>query len=208
MDGLLVDSEPLWFLVESEVFERLGGGRPWTQAEARSLVGNALTTSAARMVEIAGADVDPGVVAAWFVDGMADHLGRHTPFKPGARRLLADLAAHEVPTALVSSSYRRLVDVVLAQLEHAPSVSVAGDEVARGKPDPEPYQRALAQLGVPARAAVVIEDSPTGAGAGAAAGCPVVVVPDLAALPAQHPWTVVDTLEDVDLALLDGLVTR
>lgn len=209
MDGLLVDSEPLWFGVEAAVFRRLGATREWTHAEARSLVGNALITSATQMVHLAGADVSPAVVAEWFVEGMAETLADGAPFKPGALRLLEDLAAHDVPTALVSSSYRRLVDVVLAQLSHqAPAVSVAGDEVSRGKPHPEPYERALTLLGATAPRAVVLEDSPTGASAGAAAGCAVVVVPDLAPLPPDHPWTVVDSLERVDVALLESLTTR
>lgn len=209
MDGLLVDSEPLWFTVEAEVFRRLGASRDWTHAEARSLVGNALTTSAAQMVHLAGADVSPSVVAEWFVDGMAATLAGGVPFKPGARQLLGDLAAHGVPTALVSSSYRRLVDVVLAQLcDQAPAVSVAGDEVERGKPHPEPYERALTLLGASASHVVVLEDSPTGATAGTAAGCAVVVVPDLAPLPPEHPWTVVDSLDRVDVALLESLTTR
>ena len=209
MDGLLVDSEPLWFGVEAAVFRRLGATREWTHAEARSLVGNTLTTSAAQMISIVGADVEPSVVAEWFVDGMGQTLAAGAPFKPGARRLLADLGAHGVPTALVSSSYRRLVDVVLAQLAaQAPAVSVAGDEVSRGKPHPEPYERALALLGASADRAVVLEDSPTGATAGDAAGCAVVVVPDLAPLPPAHPWTVVDSLERVDIGLLERLATR
>lgn len=209
MDGLLVDSEPLWFGVEAAVFRRLGASREWTHAEARSLVGNALTTSATQMVHLAGANVSPSVVAEWFVDGMAESLADGTPFKPGALRLLGDLAAHRVPTALVSSSYRRLVDVVLAQLSgRAPAVSVAGDEVSHGKPHPEPYERALHLLGASAEHAVVLEDSPTGATSGRAAGCAVVVVPDLAVLPPAHPWTVVDSLERIDVAFLENLTTR
>jgi HAD superfamily hydrolase (TIGR01509 family) len=207
MDGLLVDSEPLWFDVESAVFARLGAGRAWTHAEARSLVGNALEVSAARMCELAGVEVAPSVVAGWFVDAMRERLEAQVPFKPGARELLADLNRSEVPCALVSSSYRTLVDTVVRRLpERTFRSTVAGDEVTRGKPHPEPYRRALDLLGVRAERAIVLEDSPTGATAGSAAGCTVVVVPDLAPLPEQHDWHVVASLTELDVAELRRLL--
>jgi beta-phosphoglucomutase-like phosphatase (HAD superfamily) len=123
--------------------------------------------------------------------------------------LLDELGRHGVPTALVSSSYRRLVDTVMSQLPSgAMTTSVAGDEVAHPKPHPAPYLRALDLLAVPAEATVVLEDSPTGARAGQAAGCTVVVVPDLAALPADHGWQVVDGLAALDVARLTSLLGR
>lgn len=208
MDGLLIDSEPVWFEVEGEVFTRLGATRAWTHDDARDLRGNTLAASAAQMVRRGAGTVDAATAAGWLVDGMAAHLRSHTPFKPGARDLLAALARQSVPTALVSSSYRRLVDTVLDALPPATfTVSVAGDEVTRGKPHPEPYQRALDALGVPAQAAVVLEDSSPGARAGAAAGCAVVVVPDLAVLPDEHSWHVGHSLGELSVATLASLVS-
>jgi HAD superfamily hydrolase (TIGR01509 family) len=208
MDGLLVDSEPVWFEVERDVFARLGADRAWTPADAHAMVGTALAAAAEHMRVTAGATTDPAAVVRWFVEGMHDRLSAGVPWKPGATRLLADLAEQGVPTALVSSSYRRLVDVVLAQLPPETfRTSVAGDEVARGKPHPDPYLVALDRLTVQPRNVVVLEDSPTGATAGAAAGCTVVVVPDLAPLPPRHPWHVVDSLEALDPAVLLGLLS-
>lgn len=203
MDGLLVDSEPAWFDVEREVFARLGTSREWSPDDAHAMVGVALPVSAARMAQLAGRAGHAALVQAWLVDGMAERLAAGVPFKPGARALVTALTEQAVPTALVSSSVRRLVDVVLAQLPDAAfTASVAGDEVAAAKPHPDPYLEGLRLLGVPAGGAVVLEDSPTGAAAGHAAGCPVVVVPDRAPLPTSHPWTVVDSLEAVDVAWL------
>ena len=99
-------------------------------------------------------------VAEWFLDGMAERMAGGVPWKPGAAQLLAELRSHGVRTALVSSSYRRMVDVVLADLPPDTfDVSVAGDEVVLGKPDPEPYLRALALLACSPTTAVVLEDS-------------------------------------------------
>jgi HAD superfamily hydrolase (TIGR01509 family) len=203
MDGLLVDSEPTWFDVERDVFARLGAARPWSFQDAQALVGVALEVSAARLAQLAGRPGDGPLVQDWLVAAMAERLAAGVPLKPGARGLVTTLMEHAVPTALVSSSVRRLVDVVLTQFpETAFTASVAGDEVAAGKPHPEPYLEGLRLLGVPAQGAVVLEDSPTGATAAQAAGCAVVVVPDRAPLPPSHPWTVVETLESVDPAWL------
>jgi beta-phosphoglucomutase-like phosphatase (HAD superfamily) len=198
MDGLLVDSEPVWFVVEQQVFARLGVRRAWTDDDARSLVGNALAVSAARMVELAESDVAVEAVVGWFVDGMGEQLRQGVPWKPGAVELLSSVRAAGWRTGLVSSSHRPLLDAVLAALPpDAFDVSVAGDEVSRGKPDPEPYRSALHLLGVDAGRSVVLEDSPTGATSGSAAGCTVVLVPDRAVMPADHPWVQVASLVDV-----------
>jgi len=207
MDGLLVDSEPVWFSVEQEVFSRLGAGRPWTVADQHSLVGGAIATSAGLLVARAGSDQPTQVVVDWLVTAMAQRLSEAVRWKPGALDLLAAVRAQGALTALVSSSHRVLVDTVLARLPPgAFTASVAGDEVDRGKPEPDPYLRALALLAVPPAAAVVLEDSPTGARAGTAAGCRVVVVPDQPVLPDGHPWVQRDSLVEVTPKLLRCLL--
>lgn len=207
MDGLLIDSEPVWFEVESVVFARLGAPRPWTHADAAGLVGNQLPESAGAMVTMAMSERPVDQVVDWLVQSMAARLDDGIPWKPGALRLLGALRDAGVPTGLVSSSYRRLVDTVLRQAPPGSfATSIAGDEVARGKPHPEPYLRALDALGTPATSAVVVEDSPTGATAAEAAGCRVVVVPDLAVLPRQHAWHLVDSLEDLDVGSVRSLL--
>lgn len=96
---------------------------------------------------------------------------------PGAARLLRDLRLAGIQSALVTSSYRAMVDAVLPSLtEAAFEVILAGDEVRHPKPDPEPYRTAAARLGVPPGRCVVVEDSSTGVRSGLAAGCVVVAV--------------------------------
>jgi len=79
--------------------------------------------------------------------------------------------------AVVTSGVR---DTALTRLRHAglpvPAILITADDVAQGKPHPEPYLRAAALLGVPPARCVVIEDAPAGLDAARAAGMPVVGV--------------------------------
>jgi HAD superfamily hydrolase (TIGR01509 family) len=205
MDGLLVDSEPAWDRVTVELVAELGGA--WSAEDARVTVGAALIDSARRMVTVAGSDVPPEQVVAAMVASMEVTLRAGVTWRPGARELLAALAAAGVPTALVSASYRVLVDAVCSHLDAAPfAVTVAGDEVRRGKPHPEPYLTACARLGVDPAHAVVLEDSLTGATAGEAAGCLVVGVPHLVTLAPTARRRVVGSLHELSPAALAGFV--
>ncbi|WP_243716914.1 HAD family hydrolase [Actinomadura darangshiensis] len=204
MDGLLIDSESVWLEVESEVMAWLGG--EWTPAHQERLVGGSLYVAVDYMLELTGADAPREEVGRRMLDGMAGRLSSCVPMMPGAKDLLAAVRAAGVPAALVSSSHRRLIEPVLDAVgrEHF-ALSVAGDEVARTKPDPEPYLTAAARLGaVPARC-VVLEDSPNGVAAAEAAGCATVAVPGLLPIPPAPGRTVVDSLRRIDVEMLRSL---
>ena len=118
----------------------------------------------------------------------------------GARELLGLCAEAGLPCALVSSSYRVLVDACLIALGGSPfAISIAGDEVSDAKPHPKPYLLGAAALGVSPQSCVVLEDSATGATAGVAAGCTTVLVPSAhVPLPeADLGWTRVASLADL-----------
>jgi HAD superfamily hydrolase (TIGR01509 family) len=130
------------------------------------------------------------------------------PLLPGVRSLLAALADEQVPMALVSSSYRVLVDAVLAGGVGPFTVTLAGDEVGRGKPAPDPYVLAAQRLGADVTRCVVLEDSPAGVASGEAAGCAVVAVPSVprVRLAPGPRRLVVPTLAEVTPAHLRALV--
>ncbi|MDX3381527.1 HAD family phosphatase [Streptomyces niveiscabiei] len=206
MDGTLVDTEGFWWDIEVEIFARLG--HTLDDSWRHVVVGGPMTRSAGFLIEATGADITLDEVSVLLNDGFEDRIGRALPLMPGAARLLAELAAHDVPTALVSASHRRIIDRVLTSLgpQHF-RLSVAGDEVARTKPHPEPYLLAASRLGVdPARCAV-IEDTATGVAAAEAAGCQVVAVPSVAPIAPAARRTVVPSLEHVDVTFLRALVT-
>ncbi len=179
MDGLLVDTEPAWYEVECAVMARLGG--PWTPADQEALLGGSMERTVAYLLARAERPAPAALVVRWLVEGMCDQLRAGIPVRPGAGELLSDLHTAGVPTTLVSSSYRTLVDAVLDELgPHRFAASVAGDEVRRPKPHPEGYLLAAAALGVDPRYCVVLEDSDNGAAAGVAGGFPTVCVPSVA----------------------------
>lgn len=210
MDGLLVDSEPVWDVAETELAAHLGGR--WDQDVKAAVVGTRLEVAVPTILRWYGAPETPAQVAetsAWLLARMVELLGGRVPLMAGARELLAGLRAEGVPVALVSSSYRVLVDAVLRGGVGVFDLTVAGDEVAHGKPHPEPYLRAAEALGVAATSCVVLEDSPAGVAAGEAAGCAVVAVPSVPGVVfgAGPRRLVVGSLADVSTADLRALVS-
>ncbi len=177
MDGLLVDSEPLWTVAEVELAGLLGG--VWSDQLKASIVGTRLDVAVPLILEHYGRPEEEVAWASqWLLDRMVTLFAGDLPVLPGARELLRDLGEAGVPVALVSSSYRLLVDAVLSH-GFPFEVTVAGDEVTHGKPHPEPYLTAAERLGVDPRRCVVLEDSVAGVLAGEAAGCGVVAVPSV-----------------------------
>lgn len=204
-DGTLADSEQLWMQAEYDLIPSLGG--EWNDQHAHNLVGNSLLTSARYIINLLGRD---DIAPEWIVDQLTSRViaqleAGDIPWRAGARELLDDLAAAGIPCALVSASYRRMLDAVVRQLpEGTFATVVAGDEVTNGKPHPEPYLTAAEHLGVDPRNCVVIEDSVPGATSGNESGAVVVGVRNLVALPDAPRRVVIDTLAGVDTLALDG----
>ncbi|WP_424531847.1 HAD family hydrolase [Sphaerisporangium viridialbum] len=205
MDGTLVDTEKLWFQAESQVMRRLGAG--WTTADQENLVGGSMPATVAYMLQASGSGRDPADVESWMLDGILGLLADGFEVMPGAAELLAEVRASGVPVGLVTSSSRLMADAVLGGIGRDNfDIVVTGDDVRNFKPDPEPYLLAARLLGVdPARCAV-LEDSPNGVAAGTAAGCAVVAVPSVLAIPPAPRRLVVESLKQVDLATLRSLV--
>jgi HAD superfamily hydrolase (TIGR01509 family) len=205
MDGLLVDSEPVWTVAERELFATWGV--EFTPRMKAAMVGMRMDAAVPLMIEL-GAPGSGGAtvhgVSTWLLRRMAELFAADLPLLPGVLDLLS--AAHRagVPQALVSSSYRQLVDAALAGLPGHPfTLAVAGDEVRHGKPDPESYLLAADRLGVDPRQCIVLEDTPTGAQAGAAAGATVVYCPSVEGAGEADPaWRTVPSLARVSVAEL------
>jgi HAD superfamily hydrolase (TIGR01509 family) len=147
MDGLLVDSEPLWFEAEAAIMTRLGS--PWGPADQQHLIGGSLARSTAYMHSKAAEPVPREVIGQWLTAGMADLVrARGVQVMPGALDLLAEVAEAGLPHALVTSAEPEIMAAALDSIGVRFPVTVCAADVARGKPDPEPYLQASARLGV------------------------------------------------------------
>lgn len=203
MDGLLVNSEPLWFEVEAEIMDRLGS--PWGPADQQHLIGGSLHRSTAYMQAKATVPVSQETIGEWLTQGMAALMRRRgVPLMPGAAALLAEITAAGLPHALVTSAERDIMDAALEHIGVRFPVTVCAADVIRGKPNPEPYLRAAARLGVAPERCAALEDSPTGITSAHAAGCAVVAVPSVPPPPGLARLTM-SSLEAVDLAGLRAL---
>ncbi len=204
MDGLLIDTEPLWFSVQTDILNELGA--PWHLDDHKTLVGSSLKVSSAFVAERAGGTVTAEQIAEQLLLRMRERLRHAQVLQPGAVDLIAELDAAGVPRALVSSSFRVLVEAALEGL--APltfDTVVVGDEVSLAKPHPEPYLLGAAKLGVDPADCVALEDSPSGAASASAAGCFVVAIPSVVPIEPGERRIVRRSLTEVDLPFLRSL---
>jgi len=206
MDGTLVDTEDIWWDAEVSIFAELG--HALAEEYRQVVVGGPMTRSASFLIEATGADIALAELTGLLNSRFTELLDGTVPMLPGARRLLTELGAHGVPTALVSASHRRVMDRLLRSIGPENfALTVAGDEIGRTKPHPDPYLFAAAGLAADPARCVVIEDTATGVRAAEAAGCRVLAVPSLVPIEPAAGRTVVGSLEEVDLPFLRGLVT-
>jgi HAD superfamily hydrolase (TIGR01509 family) len=201
MDGLLVDSEPLWFLAERAVMARLGAD--WAPADQQALVGGSLGSTVEYLLAKATEPADPVFVGRWLIERMVDLVStRPLTVLPGAAELVREVQAAGLPHALVTSSEAAVVDAVLGRLDIRFDAIISAADVTQTKPDPEGYLLAAAKLGVDPRRCIALEDSPNGVAAAEAAGFRVVAVPSVVAVPGRPGRVVLGTLAGVTLAEL------
>ena len=207
LDGTLLDSEPYWIAGEYALVEHHGG--TWTDEDAHAIVGFDLLDAAVEIKRRSGIPPNPQEIVDHLMLEVRDQIRDHQPWRPGAVELLAECRATGVPCALVTMSWRPIVDAVAAALPPgAFAALVPGDEVARGKPDPEPYLHAARALGVDPADCVAIEDSPTGVAAALAAGCATLGVPHVVDIAPADGLTLVDSLDGIGLDQLRDLVAH
>ncbi|ROO86386.1 HAD superfamily hydrolase (TIGR01509 family)/HAD superfamily hydrolase (TIGR01549 family) [Actinocorallia herbida] len=174
MDGTLVDSDAS---VE----------RSWTQWSA------AYGAPLARVLEVAHGSPSEVTIRLLFPDWDAETVAEAAARQlapqyedlsdvvptPGAHALLARLEEIAMPWAVVTSADQRLAKARLGACGIIPPLLITTDEISRGKPDPEGFLRAAAELGLPPSRCLVVEDSAPGVAAGRAAGSPVAALKGL-----------------------------
>jgi HAD superfamily hydrolase (TIGR01509 family) len=200
MDGLLVDTEPLWFEAERMVAACLGW--TYTYADHAALVGVDLSGTAEYLLEKAPERlVRPVATVAEDLTVTLLPLIRNcgVSLKEGARSLLVGVAAEGLPHALVTSSDSRITYAVLNAIGMRFDVTVCAHDVTNHKPDPEPYLLAAQRLGVPPKCCTILEDSGSGALSAERAGGTVILVPSTADIEARPNWIVIPSLSCLEV---------
>lgn len=184
LDGVIVDSE-IWWDEVRHAFAR-DHGRPWTQADQHAVMGSNSAQWSATMRERLDLDLADSDIQAAIVNGVVARYERDgPPTIEGAVEAVRRIAADR-PTALASSSHRRVIDTALAAtgLTDVFEAVVSSDEVAQGKPAPDVFLAAAGRIGIPPGEVLVVEDSLNGLKAAKAAGMATVLVPNHSVPPA------------------------
>jgi HAD superfamily hydrolase (TIGR01509 family) len=195
MDGLLVDSEPLWLISETQMMAEYG--YQWLESDQAACLGGPLDRIGNYMSGLIGGKRDGHSLMMEIIDRMVEKFKGDLPFMPGAIALINDLRVHGVPLTLVSASPRSLVDAALSNFEENPFVrSISSNDVKITKPDPEGYLLAAASGGHDISNSLVLEDSLTGVTAAKASGAWVLAVPHLVPIEKSARVDVTTSLEN------------
>jgi HAD superfamily hydrolase (TIGR01509 family) len=176
MDGVLIDSEPVWERVRTEYIAERGGR--WPAGAQDRLMGMSTGEWSAYMSRDFALALPAERVARDVIGAMAAEYRQHLPMLPGAVDTVR-LLATRYRLAVASSAPKSLIEAVLdaSGLRPAFEAAVSSEEVPRGKPAPDVYLEATTRLGVSPAACAAIEDSANGLRSASAAGLTVIAVP-------------------------------
>ncbi|MSQ31979.1 MAG: HAD family phosphatase [Dehalococcoidia bacterium] len=205
MDGVLSDSEPLFRESINKIL--VEEGAQISEQEYKQLIGSTFEHAWQVLIERFNLK-KPASHYMQIYDGVVeDTLGAKARPASGVYELMAELDKRKLPKGLASASKRIWINALLRaiKLENSFNVIVAGDEVKKGKPEPEIYITAAHKLGFEPKECVVIEDSPTGILSASRSGAKVVAVrtPYTAGLDISKANVIIDSLANFDYRVLD-----
>jgi HAD superfamily hydrolase (TIGR01509 family) len=203
LDGVLVDSEPVWEQVRRQVVA--GHGGHWAPDAQQRLMGMSTGEWARYLSHDLGTGLPPEQVAAQVIGLMAARYSEQVPFLPGAVAAVRRMAARW-PLGLASSSPPVLIDAVLdaAGLRECFAAAMSTEQVPRGKPAPDIYLAVAGRLGHAPQRCAAVEDSANGLRSAAAAGLQVIAVPH----PQYPPGPAALAAAKLVLAGLDDLTVQ
>ena len=175
MDGLLIDTEPVWRSAEKDVFADLG--IELTEADLLDSTGVRIDELAAVRLPLDGPG--PAEVADRITNQVVDYVKRAGEPMPGVPEAIALFGRSDLRLAIASSSPERLIDAVCTRLRLVDiDVRCSALDEAHGKPAPDVYLAAARRLGLSPARCLALEDSPSGVVAAKDAGMTCVAVPD------------------------------
>lgn len=195
LDGLLVDSEPVWFKVRTEMFRRFG--MLWTDGDQKALMGRNTQSWIDYVYDKLAGRLSKEEITRETLEGMIkSYQDRSLRVMPGADQAL-DYCSGRFTLGLASGSPQVLIDAALQANGWGTYFSqvLTSDEVSQGKPSPDVYVEVMKRMGVHPSESVVVEDSGSGILAGKAAGAAVIAVPN------EHLMPPKETLEAADIVI-------
>jgi len=211
LDGVLIDSEPVWEQVRREYVAEHGGR--WRPDSQQRLMGMSTPEWSSYLATELGVDAPPSRIAHEVVEEVGRRYETDLPLMPGAVEAVERLASRW-PLGLASSAARPLIDRVLAAtgMTSLFEVTVSTEEVRRGKPAPDVYLTVAERLAVAPAQTVAVEDSSNGLRSASAAGMVVVAVPHPRYPPAPDALARADlvlrSLDDLRPEVLEKLPAR
>ncbi|MGH2711676.1 MAG: HAD family hydrolase [Actinomycetota bacterium] len=177
LDGVLLESEPRWTIVETELFRRYG--ITYGQEHKLQLVGTGLGGTGKQFEAMLDQPGRARELLEELIELAAEDFVKGLDPMPGAVELVEELHRLTRPMAIASNSFHRLVDVALdgSPLKGQFEVVVAADDVDHPKPAPDLFLEACSRLGVTPTDAIAIEDSAPGVASAKAAGLYVIGIP-------------------------------
>jgi HAD superfamily hydrolase (TIGR01509 family) len=171
------------------------------------IIGMDLDESSKLFKDRANIPLEPEEIKNRLTNDVQSKLARAVPWRPGAKELLLELRKRNVKTALVTMALHRMAQQVVDAIPFdAFDVIVAGDDVTRGKPHPEAYEKAAALLGFHPSKCIAFEDSVTGLTSAEAAGTYAIGIPNIIEIPQKPDRVLWPTLEGVTFKQLRKLI--
>jgi len=206
MDGLMVDTEKLYFEVESALARKYG--KTFTREVMRAMMGTKGVDSFRIFQEQLGIDEDPEVLLEFREEGYNRLLHEKLEPMPGLFLLLELAEQYRYRKAIATSSPVSQMNFIIDQLGVRKffELLVSGDEVEQGKPHPEIYQKVSGRLGLRSDQCLVLEDTENGVRSAKGAGMYCIAVPN--EFTKDHDFALADrvisSLEEVDLGLISS----
>jgi HAD superfamily hydrolase (TIGR01509 family) len=209
LDGVLVDSEPLFTKALNRVLEGVAAS-PLSEGENRSLIGSTVEHTWGTIMEMRALSQPMDYYLQRYDQVIPEIFEEELVLQPGAMRLVEKVRARRLPLGLATSSRRRWVDMKLrvTGLDEMFDAVITGDEVEHGKPAPDIYLQTASRLRVAPEQCLAIEDSPSGVTAAVAAGMYTVAVrtESTVGLNINHAQRIIDSLEKFDMNLLGSSI--
>jgi HAD superfamily hydrolase (TIGR01509 family) len=200
MDGLLIDSEPVWFRAKEELMKEIN--YKWTWEDQKHSMGVSTETWVNYVYNLADGKFTKEEVLNGIIDRMRQYYRNgEIELMPGANEAL-EFSKNNFKVGLASGSYKDLLfgAVKSNKWENIFDEILSSDDMERGKPYPDIYLEVMKRLNVLPSESIVLEDSRDGIKAGVAAGAKVITVPSKDVPVPQEvldsAYAVIDTLND------------